>query len=175
MTGTGSTVMYVVLVLAANVSPASTGKAPAPALANGTAAGTFTPESGKSAKLAYAGAFVDQAAEGKPLFIVLSDTQLPVGTWTKHMDISQYRHDQHVFTAVIFSLDKNRKVFLTEHYDAGLSGDRAEYPTQSLGFMFDLKLEQVGKSLTGSAHSNPAAEKASHPVTLDVAFSVAVP
>jgi hypothetical protein len=164
--------MCLVLVLAANASRASASKAPA--LASGTAAGTFTPESGKSAQLAHAGAFVDQADERKPLIIVLSDTQLPVGTWTKASDIQQYREGHHVFTAIIFSLDKNRQVFSTKHYDGGISGMRGEFSTSTSGF-FDLKLEGAGKSLTGSAHSTPAAEKATHPMTLDVAFSVAVP
>jgi hypothetical protein len=118
---------------------------------------------------------VDQSNtwEGKPVILVLSDAQLPVGSWTKEGEIEEYR-EHHVFTALVFVLDKNRKVILAEYYDGGEPGPRGQFPTQTIG-VFDLKLEGAGKSLTGSAHSTPAMEKATHPMTLDVAFSVAVP
>jgi hypothetical protein len=72
-------------------------------------------------------------------------------------------HMDHRFNGMVFTLDQNRKMSGAEYWVGS-------FPASTMGF-FEVELQGgPGKSLAGSAHSTPAAAKASDPVELKVSF-----
>jgi hypothetical protein len=145
-------------------------KAPAvtpPTAAAGQATGAFTVD-GKTFKLAYAAAFVDQKDERKPVVLLITEEAVPAAGWTSDFDIMNYRMDKHQLIGVGFWIDNKGEVYRSEYYDGG-------FPTSTSGY-FDLKLGgPMGKTLTGSIKSTAAAASGSHKVALEATFTASVP
>jgi hypothetical protein len=153
-------------LLIAAVSSTTLAQAPAGVagtLASGQAVGTFTAK-GRTVKLAYAAAFVEQDEKGKPVMLLLTEQPVPAEKWKSRTDIMRYRMDKNPLVGVGFRLDDKREEIGADYY----TGD---FPTSTSG-VFVLKLDGApGKSLVGTAKSTETAGKLSEPVSLDVRFN----
>ena len=139
------------LALCALASPAMDA---ASDLASGSAKGSLTFDDATAA-LTYAAAFVDQKDEREPVILLLSDKKLPTEKWTNEFDMMR---DGSKFNSIVFFLDKEGKVFLT---DVHMKGRQT-----GVAGIFDLKLDNpASKELTGSATA-----KEGRSDKLDVAF-----
>ena len=123
-------------------------------LASGSAKGSLIFDD-TTVALTYAGAFVDQKDERKPVILLLSDKKLPTEKWKTEFDML---FDESKFNGIVFFLDKEGKVFRTDVHmkdkQTGVSG------------LFDLKLDNpASKELTGSATATEGRSD-----KLDVAF-----
>ena len=108
-------------------------------LPSGSAKGSLTFDD-STVSLTFAGAFVDQKDERKPVVLIVSDKKLPVETWTSDFDIMR---DKSKFSGIAFFLDKEGKVFRTDVH-------MKERQTAVSG-IFDLKLDgPMSKELIGS-------------------------
>jgi len=136
----------------------------ASAVASGQASGTFTVK-GKSFKLAYAAAFVDQEDKAKPVFLLLTEQPVPAANWKGKSDLTKYYEDKKPLVGLVFRLDDKREEIGTDYYDNG------DYPHESIG-IFELNLSSpAGKTLTGSATAVPHTAKPPYSITLNAKFN----
>jgi hypothetical protein len=148
------------VIIASGSAAENVAKAAAPAA--GSANGTFT-FGGKTVKLAYAAAFVDQ--ESNLTYLLVTDNKVPAESWTSQLEIMRYLIDKknpsqidknHVFTGVAFVLDKKREMLSADYYASG-------FPT-STGGVFELKLDAgAPKTFSGSAWTDPRVKEKNLP------------
>jgi hypothetical protein len=107
-------------------------------------------------ELKFAGAFVDQKDDRKPVVLLVSDQKLPVEKWSSEFDMMR---DQAKWSGVVFFLDKEGTVYRTDVHTKGRQA--------SVSGMFDVKLnDPTGKDLAGVAKTDVAAKDEK----LDVTF-----
>jgi hypothetical protein len=158
-----------VALLAASMGVATLAQAPAvkaPAggtVASGQAAGTLTAK-GKTVKLAYAAAFVDQTDKKKPIVLLVTEQPVPSASWRSHSDLMTYHRNTAPIVGVVFRLDANREIDTAEYFVE-------KFPTSTSG-MFQLSLDGApGKAISGTLKSSAAAAKMSEPVSLAATFN----
>lgn len=133
------------------------GQAPA-----GQASGTLTAK-GKTVKLTYAAAFVDETDKKKPVVLLLTEQPVPASSWKSHSDLMAH-HRKTPIAGVVFRLDAQREVDTAEYFVE-------PFPTSTSG-VFVLTFDgAAGKTFAGKARSTPTAAKLSSPVALDATFS----
>ena len=133
------------------------------AVASGQAVGTLTAK-GKTIKLAYAYAFVDEGDKKRPVILLLTEQPVPAASWKGDSDIMMYRMNKNPLRGVAFHLNDKRELVAADYYEGS-------FPTGTAG-IFALKLDSpAGKTLAGTAKSTDAAAKLSEPVSLSVSFN----
>jgi hypothetical protein len=133
------------------------------AVASGQAVGTLTAK-GKTIKLAYAYAFVDEGDKKRPVILLLTEQQVPAASWKGDSDIMMYRMNKNPLRGVAFRLNDKRELVGADYYEGS-------FPTGTTG-IFALKLDSpAGKTLAGTAKSTDAAAKLTEPVSLSVSFN----
>jgi hypothetical protein len=164
------TIVSCLLLLIATTSSA---QAPAPKMAaapaaasGGQATGTLTAK-GKTAKLTYAAAFVDQTDKAKRVVLLLTEKPVPADTWKSHSDLLSYHSNTTPIVGVVFRIDAQGEVDTAEYFVD-------KYPTSSSG-IFQVTFDgKPGKTMTGKVKSSAGAAKLSEPVIIDAAFNTAV-
>lgn len=136
-----------------------------PALAQapaGQASGTLTAK-GKTVKLAYAAAFVDETDKKKPVILLLTEQPVPSASWKSHADLMAH-HRGAPIAGVVFRIDAQREVDTAEYF-------MDKFPTSTSGIFVVTFSGPAGKTFAGSVKSTPTAAKLSEPVSLDATFS----
>ena len=159
--------LVLALIVVASVGSAlaqSPTKAPvAVPLASGQAAGTLTAK-GKTIKLTYAAAFVDQTDAAKRVVLILTEQPVPSASWKSHSDLMSHHRNVSPIVGLVFRLDAQREVDTAEYFVEA-------YPTSTSG-IFQLAFEgPPGKSYSGTAKATATAAKLSAPVALDARFN----
>jgi len=139
-------------------------KAPAASpLASGQAAGTLTAK-GRTVKLTYAAAFVDQTDKKKPIVLLVTEQPVPSANWKSHSDLMTYHRNTAPIVGVVFRLDADREIDTAEYFVE-------KFPTSTSG-IFQLSLDgPPGKSLSGTLKSSAVATKLNEPVSLNATFN----
>ncbi len=168
MTPPGRTFPFVLALIfvAAGGSAFAQSPAKAPAatpLASGQAAGTLTAK-GRTVKLTYAAAFVDQTDAAKRVILILTEQPVPSASWKSHSDLMSHHRDKSPIVGLVFRLDARREVDTAEYFVEA-------FPTSTSG-MFQLAFEGApGKVYAGTAKSTATAAKLREPVVLDARFN----
>jgi hypothetical protein len=134
------------------------------AVASGQAVGTLT-ANGKTIKLAYAYAFVDEGDKKRPVILLLTEQQVPAASWKGDSDIMTYRmFNKNPLRGVAFHLNDKRELMAADIYEHS-------FPTGTVG-IFALKFDgPAGKTFAGTAKSTEAGAKLSEPVSLSASFN----
>lgn len=132
---------------------------------SGQATGTLTAK-GKTVKLAYAAAFVDETDKRKPVILLLTEQPVPSAGWKSHSDLMAH-HRSTPITGVVFRVDAQREVDTAEYFVE-------RFPTSTSGVFVVTFDGPPGKVYTGKVKSTPTAAKLSEPVSIDATFSAAL-
>jgi hypothetical protein len=151
----------------AALAQAPAAKAPATsAVASGQAAGTLTTK-GKTVKLTYAAAFVDQTDPKKRIVLLLTEQPVPSASWKSHSDLMTYHRNTAPIVGLVFRIDADREIDTAEYFVD-------KFPTSTSG-IFQLTLDgPPGKTLAGSLKSSASAAKLSEPISLNATFNATV-
>ena len=154
------------LIATASLAQAPPPKMSAPAAAAvGQASGTLTVK-GKTIKLTYAAAFVDQTDKNKRVVLLLTEQAVPSGNWKSHSDLMTY-HRNTPIVGLVFRIDAQNEVDTAEYFVE-------QFPTSTSG-LFQVVFEGTpGKTMVGKVKSSAAGAKLSEPVIADAAFNTAV-
>ena len=136
--------LFIASLLLFAVDTASVAQAP-PA---GQATGSLTAK-GKTVKLTYAAAFVDETDKKKPVILLLTEQPVPSASWKSHSDLMAH-HRATPIAGVVFRLDAQREVDTAEYFL-----DR--FPTSTSGIFVVTFDGPPGRAFTGSARSTPTA------------------
>jgi hypothetical protein len=143
------------------------GKAQAPTLQAGQAAGTLT-ANGKTHKLAHASAYIDAKDESRPTVLLLTDVPPNPTLFEGRVTITfaQVMAEQ-PFSGLVFKMNERGIVRNVEYYDK----DEATTVTG----LFELKLDEpLGKTIIGSAKATPDAATKTPPIQLEATFHATV-
>jgi hypothetical protein len=168
MTPPGRTLPLVVALSLVAASGTAFAQSPAQApaatpLASGQATGTLTAK-GRTVKLTYAAAFVDQTDKAKPVILILTEQPVPSASWKSHADLMSHHRNTSPIVGLVFRLDAQREVDTAEYFVEA-------FPTSTSG-VFQLTFEGApGKALAGTAKSTATAAKLREPVVLDARFN----
>jgi hypothetical protein len=157
----------IVLAVSFVTVSAWTGRAQAPPLESGQAAGTLT-ANGKTHKLAHASAYIDAKDESRPTVLLLTDVPPNPALFEGRVTITfaQVTAEQ-PFSGLVFKMNERGIVRNVEYYDK----DEATNVTG----LFDLKLDApLGKTIVGSVKHVPDAASKTPPVQLEATFHATV-
>lgn len=109
----------------------------------GAAKGSITYE-GVTSDLKFAGAFVDQKDERKPVILLLTDQKLPVEKWTSEFDMMR---DSTKWSGIAAFVDGDGSVYRTDIHTKGRQA--------SVSGVFDVKInDPKNKDLAGAAKTD---------------------
>ena len=143
----------------ASPSPANSASASAPSritvdVPAGAAKGSITFD-GVTSELKFAGAFVDQKDDRKPVVLLLSDQKLPVEKWTSEFDMMR---DPTNWSGIAAFVDTEGTVYRTDVHTKGRQS--------SVSGIFDVKInDPKNKDLTGVAKTESSGGDARVDVT----------
>jgi hypothetical protein len=141
-------------------------KAPAAATASGQASGTLTAE-GKTVKLTYAAAFVDQTDKAKRVVLILTEQPVPSASWKSHSDMMTYHRNTAPIVGLVFRIDAQNEVDTAEYFVD-------KFPTSTSG-IFQVAFDGTpGKTVAGTVKAAPSAAKLTKPISINATFNATV-